>query len=102
MTEAGTTPDLPRVFIVSGVPGAGQATLARALLDRSDRGFLISLDDLREWVVSGLAQPLPEWTEEILLERMADDGSWLTIDSSELSAGETVDLILEHANRRSG
>jgi hypothetical protein len=45
---------------------------------------------------------LPEWTEEILLERMADDGSWLTIDSSELSAGETVDLILEHANRRSG
>lgn len=51
------------IFIINGSPGSGKSTLSYGLMQRFPKGVRISVDDLREWVVSGIAHPL-EWTEE--------------------------------------
>jgi chloramphenicol 3-O-phosphotransferase len=52
------------IFIISGCPGAGKSSLAKALLQRFDFGFYIAIDDLREQVVAGIAHPVPQYSEE--------------------------------------
>jgi predicted kinase len=42
----------------------GKSTVAKLLARHWPRGVCIPVDDLREWVVSGLAQPVPRFTEE--------------------------------------
>jgi predicted ATPase len=56
------------IFLIVGAPGSGKTTLARALMQRFDRGIHIPVDDLREWVVSGCAHPTPEWTDETAVQ----------------------------------
>jgi len=46
------------------VPGAGKSTVAVELMRRYARGMHIPVDDLRSLVVSGIAHPVPQWTEE--------------------------------------
>lgn len=53
-----------RIFLITGVPGVGKSSVAKALLGRFEFGFYIGVDDLREWVVSGIAHPVPGWTDE--------------------------------------
>ena len=52
------------VFLLTGTPGAGKSTVALSLMQRFDFGLHLPVDDLREWVVSGMAHPVPEWTTE--------------------------------------
>ena len=51
-------------FLISGTPGSGKTTAARSLMQRFPFGLHLPVDELREWVVSGISQPVPEFTEE--------------------------------------
>ena len=66
---------MPPIFIITGPPAAGKSTIAKAILQRFDKGLHIPVDDLREWVVSGIAHPVG-WTEETTRQfRLAEDGA---------------------------
>jgi thymidylate kinase len=56
--------DAPSLFVITGAPGAGKTTIAGHLMQRFQFGLHIPIDNLREWVVSGIAHPLPTWTDE--------------------------------------
>ena len=60
MTHASRLP----LFLITGAPGAGKSVTAAALMRRFPFGLHIPVDELREWVVSGISQPVPEFTEE--------------------------------------
>ncbi|WP_309571512.1 AAA family ATPase [Deinococcus sp.] len=61
--------------MLSGSPGVGKSSVARALLRRFPRGLHLPVDDLRELVVSGIAHPTlkgdPEATRQFRLAREA-------------------------------
>ena len=52
------------LFLITGAPGAGKSVTAAALMRRFPFSLHIPVDDLREWVVSGISQPVPEFTAE--------------------------------------
>lgn len=51
------------IFVLNGTPGSGKTTLSRELMRLFPHGIHIPIDNLREWVVSGLAGPL-NWNDE--------------------------------------
>jgi len=54
----------PPIFLITGAPGTGKTSVATALMRCFPYGLHIPVDDLREWVVSGIAHPIPTWTDE--------------------------------------
>jgi tRNA uridine 5-carbamoylmethylation protein Kti12 len=55
-----------RIFLVVGAPAVGKSTTSRALAARFERSIHIPVDDLRDMVVSGLVQPNPTWSEQLV------------------------------------
>ena len=83
-----------RIIIVSGPPAAGKTTLANALARRFERAVCIPVDDMREWVVSGRSDPIPDWNDETSRQfQLAEDAAAdLALRYSE--AG--FDVVLDH------
>ncbi len=53
-------PATPEVWLVTGIPGAGKTTVSRALALRWPAAAHIEGDELRRWIVNGVAWPDPE------------------------------------------
>jgi adenylylsulfate kinase-like enzyme len=51
------------VFWITGPPASGKSTLCGALAKQFEKAVHIPVDDIREWVVSGMAGSVP-WTDE--------------------------------------
>jgi hypothetical protein len=45
----------PPLFLIMGTPASGKSSVAKALMQRFERGLHLPVDDLRHFVVSGLA-----------------------------------------------
>jgi predicted kinase len=58
------TAALPEIWLISGVPGAGKTTVARALAQTFEAGAHVEGDRLAEWMVSGAVMPGEEPAEE--------------------------------------
>ena len=56
--------DAPRIFLLTGVPGAGKSTVAELLAGRFDRGVHVRGDVFRRMIVSGRVEPTPEMGQE--------------------------------------
>ncbi len=93
------------IFLITGAPGVGKSSVSEALMKRFPYGFYVPVDDLREWVVSGIAHPTPVWTEETgrqfgiarkavigLTRTYADEGFAVAIDDV-LLPGEGEELF---------
>jgi len=52
------------VIFLTGAPGVGKSTLGRLLAETYDKALFIDLDEIRDWVVSGLSQPSQGWSDE--------------------------------------
>lgn len=53
------------IFLLVGGPAVGKSSTARALAARFARAIHIPVDNLRDMVVSGMAMPSREWSEEL-------------------------------------
>ena len=54
------------IFLIVGAPAVGKSSTAKALASRFSKSVHISVDDLRDMVVSGLVYPGGDWSTELI------------------------------------
>ncbi len=61
---------MSQIFLVAGAPAVGKSTTAHALAAQFNKSIHISVDDIREMVVSGVVRPGGNW-DQPLIEQLA-------------------------------
>ncbi len=100
--KSSSSPPQP-IYIITGTPGAGKSTVAKALMQQFELGVHVPVDEIREWVVAGIAHPIPKWTEET--ERQFRLARWSALQTATIyaEAGFTVaidDVVQEPVFQR--
>jgi len=54
------------IFFLAGAPAVGKSSTARALAMQFQKSIHISVDNIRDMVVSGLIHPSNEWSQELI------------------------------------
>lgn len=54
------------IFLIVGPPAVGKSTLSHRLASKFAKSIHIPVDDFRNLVVSGLIQPNPKWSNELI------------------------------------
>lgn len=57
---------LAPIFLIVGAPAVGKSTLSKAIALSFEKSIHVSVDDLRDMVVSGYIMPSPEWPAAIV------------------------------------
>ncbi len=83
----------PRIFWITGPPASGKSTLCAELAGRMARAIHIPVDDLRTWVVSGLAESVP-WTEETERQFQVAEHAVCRVAQTYWAAG--FDVLVDH------
>ena len=92
--RAGYSCDVGPIYVLTGAPGVGKSSVARALAGQFPRAFVIPMDDLREWVVSGREDPGPNWNDETT--RQFDLAYAATADLADRYSQAGFAVIIEH------
>ncbi|MEN9561909.1 MAG: hypothetical protein RIR73_153 [Chloroflexota bacterium] len=61
---------MTHIFFLAGAPAVGKSSTARTLAMQFQKSIHISVDSIRDMVVSGLKHPSSEWSQE-LIEQLA-------------------------------
>lgn len=86
-------PPAQPIFILTGTPGAGKSTIAKALLAQFEFGVHVPVDEIREWVVSGIAHPVPKWTEET--DRQFRLARWSALQTATIYAEAGFTVVID-------
>lgn len=81
------------ITLISGGPGAGKSTIARAIARRLGHCLVVNVDELREMMVAGRSPLDRGWTADLIREfRLARSAA---IAMAQLYVGEGVDVVID-------
>jgi chloramphenicol 3-O-phosphotransferase len=82
-----------KIIFVTGAPASGKSTIARALAGHFAKSMHLSVDALREMMVSGVELPDHAWGDETT--RQFQWARRVAVQMAQLYAAEGVDVVID-------
>src|ERR1700722_8613298 len=81
------------ITLISGPPGSGKSTVSKLVAQHFPKCLVVSVDQLREMIVTGLSTPAGGITEELCLQFSLARST--AIAMAQLYAAHGVDVIID-------